>query len=315
MKQHPTNPARNCLSPSVDEGELVRAIETSGYPLQGIVAEKLMPQFTVTDEWGYIDRDKKDHRSIDIYAYKDLTADDSAIVQPDLVLLAECKRSVHPFVFFKNVNDRSIPGFPAVAGLNRGVVEIREASGKRLSEVKGGRALGLDRLPFIESGPPTCAIFSRATLSGKKVELSGTELFNSLVLPLVKALDHAYVLFKARERPDRLFPKLVMSIGVVDAPMILVESPHRASDPILIPWVRIVRQESVEDPKSPQRYRHYGIEVVHIDYFDEFLSKHLLPFAEEFGRRTVLMSEILLRGGEVQGLDNWTWDHIKQKTR
>lgn len=314
MRQDPTNPARNSLSPSVNEGELLSAIEASGYPLQGIVADKLRPLFDVFEEWGYLDRDTKEHRSLDVHACIDLTKDKCSVVQPDLVLLIECKRSVHPFIFFKNVTDRSILGFPAIAGLKRGVVEIHETSGKRLSEMKGAHALGLVTLPFVENGPPRCSAFSRATLSGKKVELSGTELFNGLVLPLVKALDHASSLYKAREQPDRLFPKLLLLIGVVDAPMLLVESPHRASDPILTPWIRIVRHESVEDVHSWQRFQHYGIDVVHIDYLDEFISGRLLPFAEEFGKRAVSMSEILLKGGQVQDLDNYRWDLMEKRS-
>jgi hypothetical protein len=297
MRQESGNPASNALPSSVDETELLRAIESSGYPLQGIVADKLKSLFGVTEEWGYIDRDTKEHRSLDILAHKRLAKDTDCVIQPCLVLLTECKTSVHPFVFFKSVTDRAIPGFPAVAGLKRGIVEIRESKRGRISEVKGAHALGLHRLSFIQNGPPRCSVFSRAVLSGKKVEMSGTELFNSLVLPLVKALDHAYCLYRDRQQPTHLSPNLLLSIGVLDAPMILVESPHLASDPILTPWVRVVRQESVEDPNSLQRFRYYGIEIVHIDYFDEFLSEHLIPFAEEFSRRSVEKAEILLHGG------------------
>jgi hypothetical protein len=315
MRKDPTNPPRNCLPPGVDESELVHAIETSGYPLQGLTASKLVPCFdSVTEEWGYIDRDTEEHRSLDVIAFKDLCTDPTSAIKPSMLVLAECKRSIHPFVFFKDVVERAIFGFPEVAALKRGIVEIHEASGKRQSEVKGAHALGLNKLPFVEHGPATCSAFSRATLSGKKVDLSGEELFKGVVLPLVKAFDHARSMNVAGSRDEQLFPKLILSMTVVEAPMLLVESPSRASDPILTPWVRIARLESIAKPEGWERFRYYGIDVVHIDFLDEYLSKHLLPFAEEFSRRAVKMAPVLFKGGVVQDLDKWDWEEIRPKT-
>lgn len=315
MRQESTNPVKNCLPSGVKEENLCTAIESSGYPLQGLVAQKLSSSFSVSEEWGYIDRDSKEHRSLDVFGFKELAKGNTSPVSPGLVLLIECKRSVHPFVFFKNITDKPIPEFPAIAGLIREVVDIREASGKRFQEVKGARALSLDMHPFVLNGPARCSAFSRVTPSGSKVELNGTEIFNGLVLPLVKAFDHAATLFKAREKPDKLYPRLVMPIGVLDAPMILVESPQKASDPVLVPWIRIVRQESVKDPNSWQRFRFYGIDIVHIDYLENYLADHLIPFAKEYGERAVQMAEILLRGGEIMDLNDWNWDQIQIRKR
>jgi len=52
------NPVGNRLGPSVTEESLIKAIVSSGYPLQGVVAHKLKEDFHVTEEWGYIDRDE-----------------------------------------------------------------------------------------------------------------------------------------------------------------------------------------------------------------------------------------------------------------
>jgi hypothetical protein len=60
MRTHPSNPAGNCLPPSTTDKGIVAAIETSGYPLQGIVTAKLLSHgFNASEEWGYIDRDGK----------------------------------------------------------------------------------------------------------------------------------------------------------------------------------------------------------------------------------------------------------------
>jgi hypothetical protein len=313
MKQDPSNPARNCLPKSIAKEDLVAGIETSGYPLQGIVASKLIKTFVVSEEWGYIDRDSKEHRSLDLFAYKSLDAEGTGSVRPDLVLLIECKRSQHPYIFFKNVTERPIPRFPMVAGLIRGVVPIHELSKNRMREVRGAEVLGVDKIPFVEPGPPKCSAFSRGVPSGKKVDLSGSDPFNSVVLPLVKALDHAAELNRVGDRPNTLRPTLMLCVNVIDAPMVLVENPCTASDPILSPWVRIVRQEANTNSDRWVPFKFYAIDAVHIDFFDEFLDKHLLPFATTFADRSRRFGSMFFNGGVVDSLDTMTWDQIRPK--
>lgn len=313
MKADKSNPESNQLPTGISETELVNAIEASGYPLQGIVASKLDSHFSVTEEWGYIDRDSKDHRALDIFAHKRLHEDNNAPIQPNLVLLIECKRSRHPYVFFENVIERSIPGFPFVSGLPRDRVSISEQNGNRSRDAFGEEVLGLSEFPLIEPGPPKCAAFSKGIPSGKKVKLSGTDPFNSLVLPLVKALDHSSQLYQAIGQSSRVFPTLTFCISVLDAPMILVKSPESASAPILTPWTRITRLEANPDPRSRLRYRFYAVDAVHIDHFNEVLHDHILPFAAEFSKRAVRLGNVLLNGGMVPDLSNWGWDQIHEK--
>ena len=313
MRQCESNPSQNKLPPGIKEPELVQAIENSGYPLQGVTAAKLLSEFSVTEEWGYIDRDSQEHRTLDVFAFKPLTDDKSANIQPLLILLIECKRSEHPYVFFQTVTDRQIPQFPHVAGLPRGIVSIHESSGNRMQECPGDKALGLNALPFVRSGPPHCCAFSKAEPSGNKVRLSGSDPFKNLILPLIKASVHATDLYRTDQRPSRLFPALVLCVSVLDSPMILVESPSKSADPMLIPWARVSRQEAIRDRQNWLRYRFYAIDAVHIDFFHKYISEKLLPFAREFAQRALRMEGILFNGGIVANLDNWTWEDIKPK--
>jgi hypothetical protein len=313
MRQDPSNPSRNQLPANFNEPELLHAIEASGYPLQGVVASKLQQNFAVTEEWSYIDRDTKEHRSLDVFAYRSLSVDREASVQPSLILLIECKRTSHPYIFFKSIVHRPIPRFPSVAGLPYGRVSIHEQGGKRFLEVPGATALGIDKMPFVEPGPPCCASFAKAVPSGKKVELSGSDPFNSLILPLVKALEHATQLRRAQERPERLFPSLILCISVLDAPIILVEKPEQSADPVLMPWIRVVRQEATSDTTGRKPFCHYGVDVIHVDSLDEIICRHLIPLGEEFARRAVQLREVLFHGGEVANLDKWEWEEIQLK--
>jgi hypothetical protein len=307
MDESENNPTGNKLASSVNEPNLVQAIASSGYPLQGIVTEKLVDNFGIYEEWGYIDRDSKEHRTLDVFAYMQFVAEGD--VQPHLVLLIECKRSIHPYVFFKNVVDRAIPRFPTIAGLTNRSTTVTESNGNRSSDTSGADVLGLAQLPFVRPGPPHCSAFTKAIAQGDKVTLSGSDPFNSLILPLVKATDHASSLYAAGSRPSRLFATMILCVSVLDAPILLINSPNETSKPVLTPWVRVPRQEAYGDDRWI-KHVHYVVDIVHVDFFDEFVSQQLMPFANEFATRVRRQTEVLLRGGIVDDLDRWEWDEI-----
>ncbi len=95
--------------------------------------------------------------------------------------------------------------------------------------------------------------------------------------------------------------------------MFLVESQERPSDPILTPWVRVVRQEANPDSIRLPRDRFHSVDVIHIDYLDEVIRQHILPFADEFGRRAVKLSDVTVHDGVVANLDQWEWNEIRRK--
>jgi hypothetical protein len=117
----PGNPSRNRIPIGIKEQTLIDSIEKSGYPLQGVVANKLLTRaFHVTEEWGYADRDTHDARSLDVAAYHGLGSERAAAVNPCLFLLIECKRSTHPYVFFRTTTHSDISWFPHIADLPHG---------------------------------------------------------------------------------------------------------------------------------------------------------------------------------------------------
>jgi hypothetical protein len=179
----------------------------------------------------------------------------------------------------------------------------------------GSQSLGLSQLPFILDGPDTCAAFSRAEANGNKVELSGTDLFNRVVIPLANASDHAMRTFGYTGGRDTtiVYPQLILCMAVLDAPMVLVESPEQWSNPILTPWVRVIRQEPNLEQFAERPIKHYGVDLIHIDFFDTFIETHVLPFAKEFGSRAIqLGAGPLLHGGRVPDIDDWEWTEITE---
>ncbi len=318
MKQKPSNPERNRIPAGIGEADLIKGIEKSGYPLQSVVAERLVKRgFAVTEEWGYSDRDSGEPRSLDVLAASEHRFDLRAEVIPGIVIMIECKRSEHPYIFFRMVTSPDLLWFPSIFGLPHGGVSLKESKNPARHEiVLASRALGLSELPFVSLGTERAASFSQAIPHGKnRVDLSGTDAFNNLILPLSKAADHARSVYGHGHglRYNTVFARAAFSMAVLDAPMILIEGPDQALDPVYSPWVRIIRQEpNVGILSGDAPFKHYAFDAVHIDFFDEYLEKHLSRFAQEFARRAEKLGEVFLDGGEVRSLDSWSWNEIQR---
>ncbi|MEA2205165.1 MAG: hypothetical protein QOE77_1941 [Blastocatellia bacterium] len=312
IKLTPSNPTSSVIPEWVDQETLISAIEKSGYPLQGVVAEKLTAAgFNIEEEWGFIDRDTEEHRSLDIVASKLLTSSDGAVI-PRLVLLIECKRSVHPYVFFKRVSDPETPKFPVVSAVEANIEEAKGGVGSRMYlPAPNQLILNLTSLPFVQE-PPRCASFSQATLNGKKVLLSGEEPYNNIVIPLIKSLRYKLQLDRAFLQSDKPTPTLVLCLCILDTSMLLVEAPSKAAEPILTPWIRLLRLEAQRDQKN-ESHTFFGIDFLHADALEWFASEKLMPFAQEFARRAISLERVWKHGGIVTSLDDIQWDKIQPK--
>lgn len=305
MRTDPSNPPGNALPQSTTDQSLIKAIEESGYPLQGIVTGKLLNLgFRAAEEWGYIDRDTNENRTLDVHAWYDLPQNEAQGICPHLSLLIECKRSVHPLVFFKKVADFGVPDFPVIARCP--TIEIRDARSSLL-RVSLSHLLGSEEFSFVRE-PPLCSAFSRAELSGEKVRLSGEEPYKNIVLPLVKALDYVQDLYKEpRSGSGPLHPTILFAICVAHSAMVLVESPHQTMHPVLTPWTRVARLEAKSNPARSSSHQHYIIDFVHVDYFDTYVKDKLLPFAAEFFQRASTVADIIRKGGTVDDVNTWSW--------
>ena len=177
--------------------------------------------------------------------------------------------------------------------------------------------MGLDKTPFVKDDVETAAVFSKAELKGgKKVILSGSEPFNSIIMPLAQASDHAMATYGHSVKREFVYPQLIICVAVLDAPMVLVESPEQCSDPILTPWVRVIRQEPDLGQFADGPIKAYAADVVHVDFIDTFIDALALPFAEEFGKRAIrLGSGPMLNGGQVPDSNQWDWTEITEFKR
>ena len=291
--------------------ELGRAICKSGYPLQGEIAQQLRERFggfgRVQDEWSYVDSDTNQQRSIDILAEKHLYRSikvpvGGSQVRPELDLLVECKQSDSPYVFFLLPKPRRSNDFPVFSGLFKNEIKIDWRTDRGVSKIVIGitEALGLDKHRFLRD-VPCASTFSKCVRKGKNFELSGSDRYHALVLPLTKAMKH----FQIAERPPATASHfdihLGLGVAVLEAPMVGV-APASDSSLILMPWVRIFRHEYQDTEKWYERNRLYAVDLVHKDFFEKYLDEHAIPFAEQFGRRVSRHREVLASGkGFVSG--------------
>ena len=199
MKQLPDNPPSNHLGPGLSEIDVSNAVERSGYPLQTVVADLLRESgYDVQEEWSYLDRDTKELRTIDIFAEKLLFDLEEEVpkVRPTLNLLIECKRSVMPYVFFLSVAKPVLSDFPLIAGLPKPEIMISTDDDASIWVRPVLHALGLESHPFFEQRhpffqyPEYCTTFSKCVRRGSDIELSGSESFHGLVLPILKSAHH-----------------------------------------------------------------------------------------------------------------------------
>jgi hypothetical protein len=307
-----SNPLENILKAGVADTDVQDAISLSGYPLQLVVAEKLRKEFYVQEEWSFFDSDEKIYRSMDMIAEKLLWDMHKFVprVRPNLNLIVECKRSDLPFVFFISKSKMVFPRFPLMAGLFSDTITITTDDAPSTWTYSILDVLGSKKHEFINGEIFCSSTFSKCERQGPKLRLSGSEPYNAIVLPLMKALDH----FKKIESPPKtaLYFDLrcVIGLAVLDAPMIAVDSTAGANNLKLVPWVRVPRHQGIEGRSYENRSNIYAIDIVHLSFLDEYIQKHLIPFSTEFGNKVVGKPNILADGkGFVSGMNkNWYKD-------
>jgi hypothetical protein len=301
------------LPRGMSEQAFLDAIVVSGYPLQTVVATTLEDRDArVTEEWAYQDLDSAVRRAIDVAGHWQIqttpTETDRGRSTVALAVLIECKQSRYPYVFFEAVNPPDLGSFPPVVGLGNGRMQLTPdvEPGRFSIEVPMHRFLELTDEPLIVT-PTVVSSISKATPKGKRVELSGDEPYNSLLLPLTKAIRVYSARFSgARNSGQWHDVRLPIALVVADAPMILVGTLGQSAHPSPTTWVRvIVRRAVVPDPQS--RWRNPlafdVVDIVHRAFLTRYLDDYALPFAQEFAKRFTMYHEAALSGSaRIRGL-------------
>ncbi|HUW88240.1 MAG TPA: hypothetical protein VMW30_07700 [Candidatus Paceibacterota bacterium] len=300
------------LPAGVSEDQILKAVAKSGYPLQTVVSHKLRQVERVQQqpEWGFLDRTTGDMRALDILATINL-ADDNPNkfrVRAGVALLIECKRSDLPYVFFTE-SESPYGNFPHVSGLKSELLVVKTDDDRSTWNLPILFTLGLDRHKFILS-PSSCVTFSRCERKGQDIVLSGSDPYQSIVLPLRSAVDHYRSALTPPSTAHYFDAQLVVALSVIDAPMLsAVVSDDGTTTLQNVQWQRLWRNEPDAATPSYEHGETSAIDIVHVDYLEEYLESHLLPFSREFAQRAhahheeLASSKAFIRG---MGQDSWT---------
>jgi hypothetical protein len=306
MRQQDGNPEENCLPGGVTEDMLKDAIERSGYPLQSSVVATVVDAIDgwdlpegeahtfVQEEWTYFDRDLDKTRALDalIESHRwSVRGDAQPRVRPVLSLLIECKKTELPFVFFTR-DSTNLADFPVTSGFPHHSIELTTDDDPSTYSYPLTMLWGLRHHDFVTK-PPAAVSVSSARRAGKKLEISGEDVYNGLALPLLKATDHLRSVsqFSKAHYTDG---RLIVSAIVVRGPMVAVAE-DGSGGPELVPWVRVHRYEPLSDESAWQSHRLAAFDVVHEDYLPVYLEK-LHEYVDHFVASSMDCLGILLSG-------------------
>lgn len=272
------------VGPGIDIGQLEAAVATSGYPLQIEVEEFLGSDYFVQQEWGFKDRESGKVRAMDLYVRRNLysIADVNRYnVRPTLNLLIECKRSELPWVFFGG--ERARGGFPEVMGLPSRDIVVSTDDDRSTWTLPILNTLNMDGHDFLRT-PESTSTFAAVTRgSGKTLKLSGSDIYSGSILPIRSAVTHLREAMRPRQTYAYFDAALALGVLVLDLPMVRA-TPGKGSESRLqsTKWQRLWRHEPDETGDGYADGSSSAIDIVHKDYFSEYMADHLVPFAEEF---------------------------------
>jgi hypothetical protein len=265
--------------------QVQQAVDRSGYPLQTAVAKVLRDEFEVQPEWGFLDRITGEMRAIDVLATRMLYSElesNAKRIRPKLTIIAECKRSDLPYVFF--TDDYGAFGRRIqIAGLHSNEIAVHTNDDRSTWALHVQEALGMGQHEFM-TATSMCTTFSKCERrGGSSLQLSGMDAYHGLVMPIRSAAEH----FIAVEQPKSTYHYLectvIASVAILDAPMISATVGVDGRTKLtMTKWQRLWRHEPQFGTGSRPSGVPSAIDIVHVNFLNQYLRDHLLPFAETF---------------------------------
>jgi hypothetical protein len=310
------NPTANTLPAGVTDAMVEQSIHASGYPLQLVVTDALSQDFSVREEWSFVDPDTGSARTIDLVASRSLFEwkEPQPRVRPALNLVIECKQSDLPYVFFLSGSHPWLPDFPIISGLKAKHIVLTSDDDPSSWSYRLLDVLELNLHPFLTESVPSCMTFSKCVRKGSELVLSGSDAYQSLVFPVLKAACH---FDNVQQPPPTAYYfdcEIVIGLGVLDAPMVGVHLTDSGTKAELLPWVRVVRHQPSDGHNKYDSTKVFGIDIVHKEYLRAYVDQHVMPFANEFSRLVLKHPEVLAYGrGFVAGMGENSWTDIEPR--
>lgn len=303
MKSTGDNPAANILPSGMTEKVLLDAVNASGFPLQVAISRRLnaitgYPAAEVFEEWTFVDSDEHKQRALDMVFELKLSLDFADLAYPSIALLIECKASKQPFVFFEApppYDLKELRSYPRIVGLRHGRVKLHVATGfPPYVTIVPQQLLAVKDIALPVSPAAHAHTYTKVIPDSKKFSASAAEAYNSIVLPLTKAVRHYEHIKEPAPEHSHFQAIAVFAVAVIDGPILY--SSLDGSGLVLAPWIRLSKHELFESPVPVYRDSLMAIDFVHADFFETYLTEFILPFGDEFAKRVKRQASVLAAG-------------------
>ncbi|WEH40594.1 hypothetical protein [Streptomyces sp. AM 2-1-1] len=267
--------------PSPASDEVIGALERTGYLLEQRVASKVRSAgFTTITGKAFMDPDEGKSREIDIFAVKKLWEDSAQRIVVSLQLVIECKRSDGPYVALgrdpEAVDKYRQPHSHTMPVEFIRWLEFLPDGAARQRGMQSWGWLGFHELP----GSPNLDIrkglqLIRMNLRGKEWVADNSSIFESLTLPLMKAVEAFRPQRDRNPEPKSAHLCLSFPIVVTSGELFYVNGESETPISERTDWVSLERDVDMRSMKGL-----FNLDVVAFPALERYLQERVLLFSE-----------------------------------
>jgi len=250
------------------ESEVLESVRKSGYLMDQEVATLVEDLgFNVQTSWPFEDPDEGESRELDVWAIRQIS--DNAQPQLFVELFCECKGGEdRPLVFLtrrKGLIDQNVCPAHYVFPLH----EYEEKTPTGSKDVKAFAHLDLAKHHYWYIAGTKAVQFAKIIRKKQDWEAQHDGLYNSLLVPLAKALAYRAKIIRNRQHPFNLcFP-----IVVLKSPLYVVDSAKRPLHAERVSHVSFFRRLESSTVKGE-----YIVDFVTLDGLRGFVQDKVMPF-------------------------------------
>lgn len=276
--------------------EVGEALRKSGYLMEQEIASRVEGLgFQTRTNFPYVDSDENKSREMDVAAYHQFYKNEDKKVSGFVELIIECKQSNFPYAFIsrnKMASDYTV--LPEEFAFSKSRFEIKyEVGGSAFVRFENPfHNLGIDKIHYSYDRPEKTVQFCRIDRSGKNWNANHAGLYDSIFLPLTKALSFRKSKLPVDQRGGQWnHVWIFIPMVVVKGKMYKVQS-H--IDPEKIEEIKHVTFS--RDIYVGNEMKRYSVEFISSDYLETFIGETLNPFLAKFIEILSANPEILRNG-------------------
>jgi hypothetical protein len=269
------------LIPSPSSDEVVGALERTGYLLEQRVASTVRSGgFSVTTGRAFQDPHEGKSREVDVFAIKRAWGEPTIDTQIQVQLIIECKRSTGPYVVLgkapSGFDRRNRPYSHSMP-----IDSVRWPKGQKgNTHYFGGTStwewLGFHELPSSPNLDDRKGLqLVRMHLKGKEWQTDNSSIFESLTVPLMKAVDAFRPERDTTRPPSYALLCLCFPVVVTSGELFYVNGEEENPTAERVDWVSVERDIKMESLTGL-----FNMDIVTYDALDRYLRERVLRFSE-----------------------------------